>query len=570
MAVLDILKKVNAKKLKFKNHPCIGFDIETKIHYLNGLVLVVNENNGISKKEKDYLSLLINSLDMNSDLLDDIIEFSQNPEEELIAEIFEVIAENEIKYIFLIDSLMMAYHDTNYAESEKNLILQYCNILDIDEDKFNILDAIVVAILEKDSKTLINLLNDKMIEQEIINHYIEFFNIELSQKLNLDTKFKKIGIGSEFGVLLSKKGIVKSFGMNYKGRLGLGHDERVNEDELQQVIDLPKNIKCVSLSVGSHHTLALLDNGDIYAWGANHYGQLGDNTKEIRLSPFKVIGLPYKLKPVKIIASVDSSLVLYSNGDIYACGSIVNSSSVFIHYKLDFKVFDIDIMFDSCEESALVILDDNHQLIVYDFYEINALKWCEFNNSIFKPTGLPTDIKIKQFVAGDDYIHVLLENNHLYSIGTNEDGQLGIGEFSEFKRSFNRVYGIEQKIVSLATVHESSDYRYNSENGCNFSLALTKTNLYGCGTNRYYQLGSHDKYYETSWEDGIIFKETNYTKCYAESKFKVIDELSKYIQEDSELEICCGNSSSYLYDYTNSKLYVLGRYKANAKIFLNI
>jgi len=576
MAVLDILKKVNDKKLKFKNHPCLGFDMETKIHYLNGLILVANEDDNICKKEKEYLSLLINSLDLNSDLLEDIVEFSQNPEEELVAEIFEVIAENEIKYIFLIDSLMLAYHNASYAESEKNLILQYCNILDIDEDKFNILDATAVAILEKDSKKLINLLNDKMIEQEIINHYIEFFNIELSQTLNLDTKFKKIGIGSDFGVLLTKKGTVKSFGMNYFGELGLGHDDSVNKDELQDVIDLPKKVKCISISVGKNHTLALLENNDIYAWGENYYGQLGDDTKETRLSPFKVIGLPSNLKPVKIIASVDSSLVLYSNGDIYVCGYIASNSSVFIPYKLDFKVIDIDIMYSSSNfgaDNSLVILDENNKLVVHDFSENNILKWCKFDNAIFKPTGLPIDIKIKQFVAGDSYIHVLLENNQLYSIGTNEDGQLGLGEFSEFKRSFSRVYGVNQEILTLATVHNTSSFYTNNENGCNFSLALTKTNLYGCGTNKKYQLGNQDKYYETSWEDGIIFKETKYTKCYAESKFKVIDELSKYIQEDSKLEICCGNDSSYLYDYTNSKLYILGSSlfnKANAKIFLNI
>jgi alpha-tubulin suppressor-like RCC1 family protein len=30
-----------------------------------------------------------------------------------------------------------------------------------------------------------------------------------------------------------------------------------------------------SLSCGAYHTLAVMDNGALYAWGLNNYGQLG-------------------------------------------------------------------------------------------------------------------------------------------------------------------------------------------------------------------------------------------------------------------------------------------------------
>ena len=48
----------------------------------------------------------------------------------------------------------------------------------------------------------------------------------------------------------------------------------------------------VQVSVGVLHACARLDGGAVRCWGLNHYGQLGDGTRETRDGAVTVEGLP--------------------------------------------------------------------------------------------------------------------------------------------------------------------------------------------------------------------------------------------------------------------------------------
>jgi alpha-tubulin suppressor-like RCC1 family protein len=53
----------------------------------------------------------------------------------------------------------------------------------------------------------------------------------------------------------------------------------------------------VAVSAGeSDYTLAVKDDGTIWAWGDNQYGQLGDGTTTDHITPVQVMkdGLPFK------------------------------------------------------------------------------------------------------------------------------------------------------------------------------------------------------------------------------------------------------------------------------------
>ena len=43
--------------------------------------------------------------------------------------------------------------------------------------------------------------------------------------------------------------------------------------------------KIVKISAGYHHVLALADNGDLYAWGRNEFGEVGNGTTKIQNTP---------------------------------------------------------------------------------------------------------------------------------------------------------------------------------------------------------------------------------------------------------------------------------------------
>ncbi|RTI04236.1 chromosome condensation regulator RCC1, partial [Thermus scotoductus] len=50
----------------------------------------------------------------------------------------------------------------------------------------------------------------------------------------------------------------------------------------------------VAVGAGDAHSLALLGDGTLFAWGDNRFGQLGDGSREGRLRPVRVHfpGLP--------------------------------------------------------------------------------------------------------------------------------------------------------------------------------------------------------------------------------------------------------------------------------------
>ena len=56
-------------------------------------------------------------------------------------------------------------------------------------------------------------------------------------------------------------------------------------NDLYLITTLPLQVAC-----GYAHVLALTDDGKLYAWGSNVYGQLGNGTKTNLLMPTHVAG----------------------------------------------------------------------------------------------------------------------------------------------------------------------------------------------------------------------------------------------------------------------------------------
>ncbi|KPA13576.1 BNR repeat-containing protein [Candidatus Magnetomorum sp. HK-1] len=72
-----------------------------------------------------------------------------------------------------------------------------------------------------------------------------------------------------------------------------------------------------SIAAGGLHTLALMEDGTVWAWGWNDSGQLGDSSTEKKSIPVKV----NNLNNVTAIAAGNShSLALKQDGTVWAWG----------------------------------------------------------------------------------------------------------------------------------------------------------------------------------------------------------------------------------------------------------
>ncbi len=89
----------------------------------------------------------------------------------------------------------------------------------------------------------------------------------------------------------------------------------------ENVTNCPADCSVASISAGASHTCAVKSNGDVYCWGLNYTGQLGDGTDADRRSPVKV----HDLEDADYVFCGNShSCALMSDGTAQCWGS--NSS----------------------------------------------------------------------------------------------------------------------------------------------------------------------------------------------------------------------------------------------------
>jgi len=121
-----------------------------------------------------------------------------------------------------------------------------------------------------------------------------------------------VSAGGNHSLALLSDGTIRAWGYNIRGNLGDG--TTTNQYTPVQVSGLSG---AIAVSAGTDHNLALLSDGTVWAWGYNVFGHLGDGTTTDRYTPVQVSGLS---GAVAVSAGGNHSLALLSDGTIRAWG----------------------------------------------------------------------------------------------------------------------------------------------------------------------------------------------------------------------------------------------------------
>ncbi|RII27790.1 MAG: RCC1 repeat-containing protein [Geobacter sp.] len=121
-----------------------------------------------------------------------------------------------------------------------------------------------------------------------------------------------IAAGSGHTVVLKNNGTVWAWGDNYYGQLGDG-----TTTERHAPVQVTGLAGITAVAAGDYHTVTLKNDGTVWVWGDNYCGQLGDGTTTERQSPIQVTGLA----GVTAIAGGDAHTVaLRNDGTVWTWG----------------------------------------------------------------------------------------------------------------------------------------------------------------------------------------------------------------------------------------------------------
>ena len=121
---------------------------------------------------------------------------------------------------------------------------------------------------------------------------------------------EEVALGSRFGCALSTTGFVRCWGDNSDGQIGAGYSLPTTFTDPYPVSDLSA---VSTIAAGEKSACAVRDDGTVWCWGDNSFGQLGDGTQTDRNYPVQVSGI--------------STAIDVAVGSLHAC-AILSGGSV--------------------------------------------------------------------------------------------------------------------------------------------------------------------------------------------------------------------------------------------------
>ncbi|XP_036838049.1 X-linked retinitis pigmentosa GTPase regulator isoform X1 [Oncorhynchus mykiss] len=241
----------------------------------------------------------------------------------------------------------------------------------------------------------------------------------------------KVACGDEHTALITENGKLFMFGSNNWGQLGLGSKTMVNKPTCVKAL---KSEKVWLAACGRNHTIVYTSRGNVYSTGGNNEGQLGLGDCEERTA-FQLVDFFSSHGPIKMLAAgSNTSAALTESGTLFMWGDntegqigLGKESSALTPQEV---TVGRPVAWVSCGyyHSAFVTVDGG----LYTFGECDSGK-------LGLATGQLDGHRMPQLVKGitDQVTQVACGGGHtvavteedLYTFGLGQFGQLGQGTF---------------------------------------------------------------------------------------------------------------------------------------------
>jgi alpha-tubulin suppressor-like RCC1 family protein len=316
----------------------------------------------------------------------------------------------------------------------------------------------------------------------------------------------QVAAGASYSLAVTSTGQLYAFGYNYWGQLGSTTNNTTgNPNPMPALVSLPGATgPVVQAAAGAGHSLVVTSTGQLYAFGDNYYGELGNATNDTtsNANPMPaLVSLPGATGPVVQAAAGEAySLVVTSTGQLYAFGynGLGQLGSATNNGTANPNPTPTLVSLPGATGPVVQAAGgEDHSLVVTSTGQLYAFGDNYFgqlgnatNNATSNPNPTPALVSLPgasgpvvQAATGVRYSLAMTSTGQLYAFGNNADGELG--------NATNNGTSTANPTPALVSLPGATGPVVQADAGSGHSLAVTSTGqLYAFGNNYYGQLGS--------------------------------------------------------------------------------
>ncbi|XP_012252206.2 RCC1 and BTB domain-containing protein 1-like isoform X2 [Athalia rosae] len=265
-------------------------------------------------------------------------------------------------------------------------------------------------------------------------------------------------LGNE-ALIVTKDDVVYALGSNTTGCLGTGDSHSTLQPKKVEAL-CEKGVKTFAYGSGPH-VLALTHTGEVFSWGHNGYFELGNGSSNQGLTP-TIVGLQLGGKIIVDIAcGSHHSMALTDDGEVYAwgqnnCGQVGSgiSSHQGVPRKVNSALTGKKVVSIFCGQTSSVAVTESGDVYGWGYNGVGQLGIGSYVNQP-NPTKVSalSGVVIEKVACGYAHTLALSDEGTLYVWGGNSYGQLGLGNKANASSPVKVVMPEMGRVSDIAAVH---------------------------------------------------------------------------------------------------------------------